>query len=374
MEPMYPTARVYGAYGQRRVPPGDAQAAYTGAIGEREAGGYLLEDRLYVPSLRRFVNPDPFSPFEEGGLNRYAYCSGDPVGRVDPNGHSWLGWVGTMMDSLDLRLTRVMAADGMEHVFATPGLAAVREAPTAASQALQGALASLDDNAVAVALEAYGRAKVPVPGAVAATAMAPADGALVFVWPYKGNTLSATIFTSDRRTIHVLQGPQAFHADPRRSVLAAKGTGKVYPHWVKRTNAIGGVHVATTTPVNLAHLDKLKRYIDATEPGKPVRMLAGAHGTPHGQNWAKTGDRQFTSEAFFASAKKKVQEIGWPVEMWRYSDVNAQSMHALLTHGSGVYVHLTCFGAADAVYLRAFNIHDVTIRTAATFDTPGVRT
>lgn len=374
MEAMYPTARVYGAYGQRRVPPGDAQAAYTGAIGEREAAGYLLDDRLYVPTLRRFVNPDSFSPFEEGGLNRYAYCGGDPIGRIDPNGHSWLDWLGTMIDSLDLRLTRVSAADGVEHAFATPGLAAVRTTPTAEALALQGALASLDDNAVAAALAAYGRSKIALPGASVATAFVPSAGALAFVWPYKGNTLSATIFTTDRRTIHVLQGPQAFHADPRRSALAAKGKGKVYPHWVKHTNASGGVHVATTTPVNLAHLDKLKRYIDTTEPGRPVRILAGAHGTPHGQNWTSTGQRDFTSEAFFTSARDKVRQIGWAAEMWRYADVDAKSMEALLNHGSGVYVHLTCFGAADAVYLRAFNVHDVTVRTPAPFDTPGVRT
>lgn len=45
--------------------------------------------RAFNPSLFRFHRPDSHSPFGRGGLNCYAYCSGDPVNRRDDNGHVW---------------------------------------------------------------------------------------------------------------------------------------------------------------------------------------------------------------------------------------------------------------------------------------------
>ncbi|MFW3165411.1 RHS repeat-associated core domain-containing protein [Pseudomonas syringae pv. syringae] len=43
--------------------------------------------RVYNPSLRVFQQADSWSPFGAGGLNDYAYCSGDPVNLFDPDGH-----------------------------------------------------------------------------------------------------------------------------------------------------------------------------------------------------------------------------------------------------------------------------------------------
>ena len=34
----------------------------------------------------RFYSPDSLSPFDAGGLNSYAYCSGDPLNYSDPSG------------------------------------------------------------------------------------------------------------------------------------------------------------------------------------------------------------------------------------------------------------------------------------------------
>lgn len=46
---------------------------------------------MYSPPVCRFNSPDSLSPFGGGGVNAYAYCSGDPVNYVDPSGQSRYG-------------------------------------------------------------------------------------------------------------------------------------------------------------------------------------------------------------------------------------------------------------------------------------------
>lgn len=84
----------YSPYGHRRVTGG--WLSLTGFNGERPdplTGHYLLGNgyRAFNPVLMRFNSPDSLSPFEEGGLNAYAYALGNPVDRVDPTGHFSFG-------------------------------------------------------------------------------------------------------------------------------------------------------------------------------------------------------------------------------------------------------------------------------------------
>ncbi|WP_408005631.1 RHS repeat-associated core domain-containing protein [Pseudomonas carassii] len=82
--------RCYAPYGFDPIPDtGIPLSRFTGAFRERHTGLYLLGNgtRGYSPALMRFLSVDSWSPFGEGGLNAYAYCSGDPVNRVDPTGH-----------------------------------------------------------------------------------------------------------------------------------------------------------------------------------------------------------------------------------------------------------------------------------------------
>ncbi|WP_256589694.1 RHS repeat-associated core domain-containing protein [Pseudomonas sp. LLC-1] len=63
--------------------------AFNGEPLDTATGCYLPGNgyRLFSPTLRRFCSVDSLSPFEQGGLNAYAYCAGDPVNNTDPTGH-----------------------------------------------------------------------------------------------------------------------------------------------------------------------------------------------------------------------------------------------------------------------------------------------
>lgn len=85
---------VYTPYGHSLA--GKDLLSLLGFNGERVdpvTGWYLLgtgHHRPFSPLLGRFISPDSWSPFGEGGLNAYMYCAGDPVNRSDPTGHAWI--------------------------------------------------------------------------------------------------------------------------------------------------------------------------------------------------------------------------------------------------------------------------------------------
>ncbi|QCI10929.1 RHS repeat-associated core domain-containing protein [Pseudomonas putida] len=88
--------RQYTAHGAEPDQPHALSTPY-GYTGERReplTGWYIPAGyRPYDPLLMMFLAPDSESPFGRGGINAYAYCGGDPVNRVDPDGHSWWKWL-----------------------------------------------------------------------------------------------------------------------------------------------------------------------------------------------------------------------------------------------------------------------------------------
>lgn len=78
----------YTAYGYTLALP--STRTLLGFSGEllNSSGFYLLGagHRAYNPVLMRLLSPDSLSPFTQGGINSYAYCSGDPVNFTDPSG------------------------------------------------------------------------------------------------------------------------------------------------------------------------------------------------------------------------------------------------------------------------------------------------
>ena len=88
-----PAARNYTPCGYS-VLSGDL-LGYNGHFQDPVSGLYPLGQgyRHFSPQLGRFYSPDDRSPFGRGGLNAYAYCQGDPVNRIDRDGHSFINAV-----------------------------------------------------------------------------------------------------------------------------------------------------------------------------------------------------------------------------------------------------------------------------------------
>jgi RHS repeat-associated protein len=110
------TARVYSPYGAQPS-SGHPLLGFTGQPMDSISGCYHLGNgrRAYNPVLMRFQSPDTLSPFGRGGINSYAYCSGDPVNRIDPRGQwSWPSnipsWVVSGVSMLSSAVTAIGAA------------------------------------------------------------------------------------------------------------------------------------------------------------------------------------------------------------------------------------------------------------------------
>ncbi|WP_082377864.1 RHS repeat-associated core domain-containing protein [Pseudomonas sp. RIT-PI-q] len=83
-------AIAYSPYGHRRAESGLTRLlGFNGERPDPVTGHYLLGNgyRAFNPVLMRFNSSDSWSPLGKGGLNSYAYCSGDPINSSDPNGH-----------------------------------------------------------------------------------------------------------------------------------------------------------------------------------------------------------------------------------------------------------------------------------------------
>ncbi len=69
----------------------DPRHKFTGKELDASTGLYFYGARYYDPQLGRFTTPDSIvqSPYSPQTLNRYSYCSNNPINYVDPTGHSW---------------------------------------------------------------------------------------------------------------------------------------------------------------------------------------------------------------------------------------------------------------------------------------------
>lgn len=130
--------RQYAPYGDARIALADGTPpsmvhlqlpAYNGERLDVPVNLYHLGNgrRAYDPELMVFLSPDPLSPFDEGGINSYAYCGGDPVNWSDPSGlFSFPTWARWALTGVALGMSVVTAG------LATAGLLAAIGAQAAA--------------------------------------------------------------------------------------------------------------------------------------------------------------------------------------------------------------------------------------------------
>ncbi|MCP4366956.1 MAG: RHS repeat-associated core domain-containing protein [Deltaproteobacteria bacterium] len=79
----------YAAFGEEAENSGSVDApTYTYTGKEQDASGLMYYGaRYYDPALARFITPDTLYDADPQGLNRYSYCSNNPLKHIDPDGH-----------------------------------------------------------------------------------------------------------------------------------------------------------------------------------------------------------------------------------------------------------------------------------------------
>lgn len=183
---MHPNAsHPYSAYGASTTAAHMARSRYTGERIEASLGGYILGERLYSPILRRFYKPDVTSPFNRGGVNRYAYCGGDPINRIDPSGNAWWNWLRASAASKATRVGTTAADDGLTAAISTPAMGA--------------AIASALVDVVAVSAGVQSKKAANLFGALTRDAASGSTGSALFP---KDTTRSGRFLGDDLRSGH----------------------------------------------------------------------------------------------------------------------------------------------------------------------------
>ncbi len=227
----------YSAYGSAPQHEHHTRLGYTGALREPGVGWYLLGDyRVYNPALMRFHSHDNLSPFDEGGLNGYVYCSSDPINRVDPSGHAWYDWI---LPATGLVLGIVSFGTAViPFMAATAAIYAGTAAVTASYVALAGSAAlattSLGTGLASTFLQADGNSKAARILGIVSTVTAVLSGGMKSVSGRLAPAAKATPGQVARRAtppthsvVKESAAPKIFRTPPPGSNVANPG---VYPN------------------------------------------------------------------------------------------------------------------------------------------------
>ena len=111
---------LYSPYGFGVYEGLEGRQAFNGQRLDSTTNGYLLGNghRLFAPGLMRFMSSDHLSPFGNGGINSYVYCSSDPVNGLDPSGRVNIPKL--LMPWRRTGLTRFMKKKGLPKNFLKP--------------------------------------------------------------------------------------------------------------------------------------------------------------------------------------------------------------------------------------------------------------
>lgn len=356
--------RTYGAYGTRVATTGKARTAYAGEVSEADTGWYMLGDRPYSTVLRRFLAPDRASPFQRGGVNRYAYCSGDPINRIDPSGHTWLAWLGA---ALGLTGERTGAA-----ASASPGSKGVNETASTPGTVASTSAAVIDAVSITSAVDS---------AAVMTTNQQKAGG--LFGWIGMGASVSPDgsalpaarkgsptqrffghdTGTQPKRTVEVVSNEDI---PTHRLKVDRLGRRSVTREWREGTHTENPRSQIWAADSEVNYTDFPDLFLRMKKRGiTDVTIYSGVDGHPYGKNWdERTGFHLKPNEFFYAQDVGKTKPAGTSaginVKILDAGDIWKTEMQNHLLQ-DGVHVIGSCYGIADETVMDALNLTNATV-------------
>ena len=363
---------VHDAYGLRSDSSGRSHLAFAGGLRETDTGWYLSGGRVYNPTLRRFIAPDPTSPFAGGGINRYAYCGGDPINRVDPSGHSWLNWMGALLGlGGPTGAARSLSSTSRNpyDTTATPSMVATTVAAVTDAMSVTAAIGSVasttQDKPKAggllgwVAMGTTGTAGVQLPEARPGSSRA-----RPFVAMSAGPVSQPDQGDIPRNpNVRLVMDP---HIPARRLTSDRQGNPDVRKQWIY------GTHIRNDRSSIMAP-DSAIRSSDVEELLPTLKSLGithlnlytGVHGQAYGRNWyAGTGasarpDPHLVHEDRVHTTKA-ADSIGITIHLVDLGSMTKQDFRNRLLQ-DGLHIISTCFGLADDVVMDALNVSHATV-------------
>lgn len=349
---------VYAAYGGRNGAGANAHIGYMGEVQEAGTGDYLLGERLYDSALRRFHKADPLSPFDEGGINRYAYCAGDPINRIDPQGSAWWNWLRTGLGQQRRSAARHNVSEDLATSMLTPTTAA--------------AGAAVSGIAAAEVLPTPGRRHQGALDAVLGTALArPAAQPVERV---ERTNIARYLNIGSTGTLGQLMSRERQSARPEITIIThpgqrnvrvlAKANRKfVEPEWHQRSLGTRGQKLAnhwlTDSEMVPSHVEAPLNHISQKHLGsKPdVYVYIGVHGLPNGDNWGK-GLRQYPAVwDTDAYGPERLREA-YPrlnIEVENIAGIAMGDMKRRIRR-PGEHVHAYCYSGVDLLVTRKLKI------------------
>lgn len=393
--------RTYGAYGDRDATSDTAQTGFAGQVCDVDTGWYLLGERLYSPSLRRFLSPDRASPFGAGGVNRYAYCSGDPINRVDPTGGAWWDWLGLALGAIGAAIAVVSTGGALLGVVAAAAAGSLTAAVSTPTMMVMAAAAVLEVTSVAVefgsliAAEAGDEKAAGILGWIAfgtgiasgAMSAAPtaAAGARRFVGKERLNR-GGPLITSPHvvsgtkignrglpnayaRKKYNFQGGRVVKAYEGRGAVLKKipsraitdSSGKVVDirtNWTEFKNAAGGINLVADTEVAAGDVRNLVQHLMSRNDGRHIHVLSGAHGDQAGWNWIDDA-RQHGEQNFYSEDQTTLGSLQARGAVFDITTRPSGVWTSNVLGGTGYIVHGYCFGLADQRFMSLFNLQKV---------------
>ncbi|MET0505721.1 MAG: RHS repeat-associated core domain-containing protein [Luteibacter sp.] len=363
--------------------------AYTGERGEALPGFYRMGSRYYSVVARSFVSPDTSSPFDRGGLNRYAYCGGDPINRNDPTGEAWWTWL--------------VAGVGM--ALAVAGAVASGGALVSAVGAAGGLMSALATSSGATAAAAAVIDVVSVAAEIGATvSLATNNTSLgaIFGWVGLGTGIVSSavgaaawrVAKNARVAKDAARSPKVRRAEgymgaveaamkpvnriidvPERSVgsvparLAEPGSeGRTHLYRFTHPDNNQVIRYAVDSKINafdaLAIVDK----IAGEHPNAQIYYHYGSHGAASGNNWVGDGaarvrimpETQKRIDAENRFLKGFVTERGGSLRSRFHPELpRPASDLPSMYRRAGVHLDTACYGAADRDLAELFRTHPV---------------